>query len=68
MTASILADRRRVAPHGLAGGSPGECGQTWVERADRRREVLASCAQVEVQAGDAVVISTPSGGGYGAPA
>ncbi|HEU4576728.1 MAG TPA: hydantoinase B/oxoprolinase family protein [Polyangiaceae bacterium] len=67
MTAAILADRRRVAPHGLAGGSPGECGQTWVERADGSREVLASCAQVEVQAGDAVVISTPSGGGYGAP-
>jgi 5-oxoprolinase (ATP-hydrolysing) len=66
MTAAILADRRRVAPHGLAGGSAGERGQTWVERADGTREVLASSAQVEVGAGDAFVVSTPSGGGYGA--
>ena len=66
MTAAILADRRRVAPHGLAGGSAGEPGQTWVERADGTREGLASCAQVEMGAGDVFVISTPSGGGYGA--
>jgi 5-oxoprolinase (ATP-hydrolysing) len=66
MTAAILADRRRVPPHGLAGGSPGERGQTWVERAGGSREVLDSSAQVELQAGDAVVVSTPSGGGYGA--
>jgi len=66
MTAAILADRRRVAPHGLAGGSPGERGQTWLERADGTRQMLDSCAQVEGAAGDAFVVSTPSGGGYGA--
>jgi 5-oxoprolinase (ATP-hydrolysing) len=66
MTAAILSDRRRVAPHGLAGGSAGECGQTWVERADGTREMLASSAQVELGAGDVFAVSTPSGGGYGA--
>ena len=35
MQAAILSNRRRVAPHGLAGGSPGACGLNYV-RAQRR--------------------------------
>jgi 5-oxoprolinase (ATP-hydrolysing) len=67
MTAAILSNRRLVPPYGLAGGAAGEVGQTWVERADGTRQWLASCEQTEVSAGDVIVISTPSGGGYGAP-
>ena len=65
MTVAVLANHRRVAPFGLAGGGPGATGITRIERADGSVEVLASCAWAEVAAGDAVVIETPGGGGFG---
>ena len=67
MTAVVVGSRRRVAPFGLAGGQPGACGQDWVERADGRIEPLAGSDRAELEAGDAVVINTPGGGGYGPP-
>jgi 5-oxoprolinase (ATP-hydrolysing) len=66
MTATIVASRRLIAPFGLAGGGPGACGEQVVERADGRTETLPSSAAVELAAGDAFVIQTPGGGGYGA--
>ena len=65
MTAAILANRRRVPPFGLAGGAPGGLGSACVERADGTLQPLASAEVVQVQAGDAFVIETPGGGGYG---
>jgi 5-oxoprolinase (ATP-hydrolysing) len=38
-----------------------------VERADGSREEVAGVAQIELATGDAMVIETPGGGGYGAP-
>jgi 5-oxoprolinase (ATP-hydrolysing) len=67
MTAAILAGRRLVPPYGMAGGACGEAGKTWVERVDGTRQVLGSSEQIEVAPGDVLVVSTPSGGGYGAP-
>ncbi|HTK35486.1 MAG TPA: hydantoinase B/oxoprolinase family protein [Caulobacteraceae bacterium] len=67
MTAAILSSRRRVAPFGLAGGSPGLGGRNAVERADGSVEELGSTAVVEMAAGDAFVVETPGGGGYGPP-
>jgi 5-oxoprolinase (ATP-hydrolysing) len=66
MTATIVASRRLIAPFGLAGGGPGACGEQVVERADGRTETLPGSAAVELAAGDAFVIQTPGGGGYGA--
>jgi 5-oxoprolinase (ATP-hydrolysing) len=66
MHAAILSNRRRIAPHGLAGGSPGACGRNYVRRKDGRVEELPSTADVELAAGDRFVIETPGGGGYGA--
>jgi 5-oxoprolinase (ATP-hydrolysing) len=66
LTAAILAGRRRLPPFGLEGGSPGEVGAAWVERADGTRQALDYAEQAEMQPGDVFVISTPSGGGYGA--
>jgi 5-oxoprolinase (ATP-hydrolysing) len=66
MTAAILAGRRLVAPHGLAGGGPGEVGRTWVERADGTRVDLGYADQIEMGPGDVFVVATPSGGGFGA--
>ncbi|MBK6601758.1 MAG: hydantoinase B/oxoprolinase family protein [Betaproteobacteria bacterium] len=66
MTAVILANHRRVAPFGVAGGAPGAVGRNWVERADGRREDFGATAAVAMEAGDVFVIETPGGGGYGA--
>jgi len=65
MTASILSNRRRVAPFGLEGGGPGAVGRNYVVRADGSRQDLPACAAVEVEAGDVFVIETPGGGGFG---
>ena len=67
MAAGILSNRRRVPPFGLAGGGAGACGETRVERRDGRIEILAATARAELAAGDAIVISTPGGGGFGNP-
>ncbi|OAN55899.1 hydantoinase B/oxoprolinase family protein [Sphingobium sp. TCM1] len=65
MIAGILANRRIVPPFGLDGGAPGAPGRNWVERADGSVEPLGSTATAELQAGDAFVIETPGGGGFG---
>ncbi len=65
MTAAILANRRRVPPFGLNCGEAGAAGRTRVERADGRIEELPATARVEMAPGDAFVIETPGGGGYG---
>jgi 5-oxoprolinase (ATP-hydrolysing) len=67
MTASILSGHRRIPPHGLAGGRPGEPGRNWVERADGTRLILGGADKAEVGPGDVFVIQTPGGGGFGAP-
>ncbi len=65
MTAGILANRRTVPPFGLAGGGAGAVGRNWVERADGTIEPLGSTATADLRAGDAFVIETPGGGGFG---
>lgn len=65
MTAAILANHRRVAPFGLAGGEPGALGRAWVARRDGRIQELASCDRVEMAQGDVLVVETPGGGGFG---
>jgi 5-oxoprolinase (ATP-hydrolysing) len=65
MTVSILANRRRTRPFGLAGGGAGAPGRTTLLRRDGSGEVLASSASVEAAAGDAILIETPGGGGWG---
>lgn len=66
MSAAILSNRRRVPPFGLEGGEAGACGVNRVRRADGREEVLPATAFVELVAGDAMLIETPGGGGFGA--
>ena len=67
MTAAIVSGHRKVPPYGMAGGAPGECGRTWVERVDGTTVNLESCDEIEMKPGDVFVIQTPSGGGYGKP-
>jgi 5-oxoprolinase (ATP-hydrolysing) len=65
LTAAILAGRRKIPPYGMAGGEPGEVGQTWVERRNGQHEALDYADETRMLAGDIFVVSTPSGGGYG---
>jgi len=65
MAANILANRRQIAPSGLAGGGDAAPGRNWVERADGTTEMLAATGSADLAAGDAFVIETPGGGGYG---
>ena len=67
MTATLTASRRTIPPFGLAGGLPGAPGAQYAERADGTHEPLPGRAAVELAAGEAFIIETPGGGGYGAP-
>jgi 5-oxoprolinase (ATP-hydrolysing) len=67
MTAVMLANHRRIAPFGAAGGHPGAVGRNWVERADGGREEFGATCKVEMRPGDVFVIQTPGGGGFGPP-
>jgi 5-oxoprolinase (ATP-hydrolysing) len=68
MRANMLANRRLIAPRGLAGGESAAPGRNWVERADGNIEQLGGTASVQMGAGDLFVIETPGGGGFGEPA
>jgi 5-oxoprolinase (ATP-hydrolysing) len=65
MTAVMLANHRRIAPFGVAGGEPGALGRNWVERADGTRQEFGATFAVEMNVGDIFVVQTPGGGGYG---
>jgi 5-oxoprolinase (ATP-hydrolysing) len=68
VTAALISGARRVPPAGLAGGLPGACGRnSWIAR-DGSMRPLEGCCELELQAGEALRIETPGGGGYGAPA
>jgi 5-oxoprolinase (ATP-hydrolysing) len=60
---SILSERRRRAPFGLAGGAPGATGRNFQDGRE-----LPGKVEFEVVAGSRVRIETPGGGGYGVPA
>ena len=66
MTATITASRRTQAPFGLEGGAPGAMGAQFIEHADGTLESLPGRAEAALAAGEAIIIHTPGGGGYGA--
>jgi N-methylhydantoinase B len=57
---TLLAERRRYAPWGLAGGEPGARGIDLLNG-----EPLPPKCHRRVRAGDRLRIETPGGGGYG---
>ncbi|MEA2939418.1 MAG: hypothetical protein QOC56_2922, partial [Alphaproteobacteria bacterium] len=67
MDCTILSGHRRVRPFGLAGGKAGEAGENSVRRKDGRVEKLQGCDATVLEAGEAVIIRTPTAGGYGKP-
>jgi 5-oxoprolinase (ATP-hydrolysing) len=65
MSASILSNHRRIPPFGVAGGEPGATGRNRIRRRDGRVEPVGATATLSVEAGEALIIETPGGGGYG---
>jgi 5-oxoprolinase (ATP-hydrolysing) len=65
MRANMLANRRRVPPGGLAGGSDALPGRNWVERVDGSRVDLGATGAADMQPGDRFIVETPGGGGFG---
>jgi len=61
---TILSERRRTAPYGLAGGGPGARGKNLLIRGDDV-QVLPGKVQMAVQPGDVLSLHTPGGGGWG---
>ena len=66
MELAILSSHRDRPPQGLEGGAAGRVGRTEIHRADGGTDALRAADQTEVAEGDAVVIVTPTAGGYGA--
>jgi 5-oxoprolinase (ATP-hydrolysing) len=67
MTASMLGNSRVNPPFGAAGGGSGAVANNYVLRRDGRIEPMGHVGRAELEAGDAFVIETPGGGGYGVP-
>jgi 5-oxoprolinase (ATP-hydrolysing) len=67
MDAVIVASRRTVAPHGMAGGAPGAPGRQWVERIGGTIQSLKGQDRATLEPGDVLALETPGGGGWGTP-
>lgn len=67
MDCAILSSHRTLPPRGIAGGEDGQMGKTEIRRADGSVERLEGCDQTVLQAGEAVIVTTPTPGGYGRP-
>ena len=67
MDCTILSGHRRVRPFGLAGGEAGQVGENRARRKDGRMERLQGCDETTIDEGEAVIIQTPTAGGYGKP-
>jgi N-methylhydantoinase B/oxoprolinase/acetone carboxylase alpha subunit len=68
-TVSLVTERRRSRPWGLAGGEPGATGEGWLLPGgdEARAEPLPDKCTVELRAGDVLRMLTPGGGGWGTP-
>jgi len=63
---TVLTERRRFAPWGLAGGAAGSSGENVLVRGAVVRD-LGGKAAVDVEHGDVLRIETPGAGGWGDP-
>ncbi|SFB81205.1 N-methylhydantoinase B [Halobiforma haloterrestris] len=61
-TVSLLTERRRHAPKGVAGGEDGATGENLLDD-----DPVSAKTTVDVPAGTTVTVRTPGGGGHGDP-
>ena len=65
MTAVILSNRRKIAPHGILNGENALKGINLIKRRGKGIKKLNSSETINVKPGDTIIIKTPGGGGYG---
>jgi 5-oxoprolinase (ATP-hydrolysing) len=65
MECTVLSGHRRVPPFGLEGGSDGQVGENSVRRKNGNMEKLKGADATVIDAGEAIIIQTPTAGGYG---
>ncbi|HEX4408196.1 MAG TPA: hydantoinase B/oxoprolinase family protein [Xanthobacteraceae bacterium] len=65
MEYTVLSGHRRIPPFGMAGGEDGQIGENWVRRNDGSMDRLKGADATVVDAGEAIIIQTPTAGGYG---
>ncbi len=63
MHAAVLSERRVVAPYGVGGAGSGALGRNLLVR-DGQTQELDGKVELDVLAGDVLVVETPGGGGY----
>ncbi len=66
-TVTLLSDRRKTRPYGLAGGEEGFAGRTEILRADGAIEELPGKTSTRLRKGERIRVETPGGGGWGSP-
>jgi N-methylhydantoinase B len=64
---TLLCDRRKFQPYGLHGGCGGQTGATTLVRSDGTSHAVPGKCSMHAQAGDAIRMETPGGGGWGTP-
>ncbi len=62
---TLLSERRKYAPWGLAGGDPAMLGKARVIRRGGAVEEMAGKFSTRLEAGDRIRIESPGGGGWG---
>ena len=65
MECTILSGHRRVRAIRACRRRSRPVGENWVRRKDGRMERLQGCDETVIDAGEAVIIQTPTAGGYG---
>lgn len=65
---SLQSDRRNTGPYGLHGGADGATGQNATITRSGVRIPLGGKGSVTLAPGETVILETPGGGGWGAPA
>jgi len=65
VTVTTLTSHRRVPIPGGDGGGDGAVGENWALRANGTEERLPGNAEIDLEAGDAIRMLTPGGGGWG---
>ncbi len=61
---TLLSDRRKFQPYGLAGGEPGATGSA-IHISEKARKKIAAKSSILAMKGDVISIETPGGGGWG---
>ncbi len=64
---TLITERRRTRPYGLAGGSPGQSGENILIHVDGEEEKLPGKGSFDLKAGEILSLRTPGGGGWGDP-